>query len=63
MRCSPMDSWDNPTDPGAEPDVQQGVNFLARTLREARDTGNPFLSSPSDLEEAGFVGVPYILTT
>lgn len=47
--------------PAAEPVAEQSVNFLAQTLREARGSRNPFLSSPDDLEEAGFVDVPYVL--
>jgi hypothetical protein len=51
----------NVLDPDKEPDVKEGVNFLAQTLRAARDTGNPFLSSPDDLKEAGFTEVPYVI--
>jgi hypothetical protein len=53
----------NVLDPDEEPDAQRGVSFLAQTLREARDTGNPFLSSPDDLKEVGFTDVPYIIPT
>lgn len=51
----------NVLDPDKEPDVQEGVNFLAQTLRIARDTRNPFLASPDDLKEAGFTEVPYVI--
>ena len=50
-------------DPAAEPDAEQGLSFLAHNLRAAHDAGNPFLSSPDELEEAGFVGVPYVIPT
>lgn len=51
----------NVLDPDEKPDAQRGVSFLAQTLREARDTGNPFLSSPEDLKEAGFTEEPYVI--
>ena len=53
----------NVLDPEEEPDLQESAGFLAENLRAARDAGNPFLSSPGDLKESGFVGVPYVLPT
>jgi hypothetical protein len=39
------------------------IDFLAQMLRHASDEENPFLATPDDLEEVGFVGVPYVLPT
>jgi hypothetical protein len=35
--------------------------FLADTLRQAREAGNPFLATPDELQEAGFQGAAYRL--
>ena len=51
----------NILDPDGEPNALRGVSFLEQTLLEARDTGNPFLSSPEDLIEAGFTEDPYVI--
>ncbi len=51
----------NVLDPTKEPDANESVSLLTETLREARETNNPFLSPPGELEEAGFVGTPYVI--
>ena len=53
----------NVLDPAEQPDAKRAVSFLSQTLREARNTRNPFLSSPDDLKEAGFTGSPYVILT
>lgn len=37
--------------------------FLAQTLADACDEGNPFLSTPGDLHDLGFFDEPYVLPT
>jgi hypothetical protein len=53
----------NILDPDADREAQVGVSFLAHNLRAAHDAANPFLSSPRDLVDAGFVDTPYVLPT
>lgn len=51
----------NSLDPTQEVNKQSTHQFLAQTLADARGERNPFLATPTDLEEAGFIDVPYIL--
>jgi len=51
----------NVLNPAGTFDPEESVRFLAQTLRQASVAGNPFLSSPADLKDVGFRGVPYVL--
>lgn len=44
-------------------DPHLGVTFLAQTLRDAVESKNPYLSSPDDLKENGFLETPYQIPT
>lgn len=48
-------------DPTVEPDEAAGRAFLAAQIAEAVRTGNPFLATPDDLADLGFLGAPYRL--
>ena len=45
----------------ARPATVAGAPFFTHVLAQARDERNPFLASPGDLKDAGFIGEPYVL--
>jgi hypothetical protein len=51
----------NVLDPTNEYDPVMGLSFLAQNLRDAHSEKNPFLSSPGDLKDAGFIDNPYVI--
>jgi len=51
----------NALDPAEQPNAEPDVGFLAQNLREARDTGNPFLAMPEELKDVGFSEAPYLI--
>ena len=48
-------------DPGEPTDLARDRIFLEQTLSDAFASGNTFLATPEDLEEAQFEGTPYVL--